>query len=74
MTRLLMTSILAIGLSVPGLTADAANLRHKRPDSVQGGPTVQHPAGLPPVDRRQQVPASGDTDDGGIFGHPVTHG
>ena len=76
MTRLLIISMLAIGLSVPSLAADAANLHRKRPDSVEGRPTVQHPVGLPRIDRPQQEPASGDTstDDGGIFGHPETHG
>ena len=77
-TRLLIVSTLAIGLSVPSLVADAANVRHERRHNFQARPTaqrpVQRPVSSPWVGRRQQQPAFGETwmDDGGIFGHPDT--
>jgi hypothetical protein len=84
MMRLLVVSTLAIGLSLPSLVADAANLRHERRHNFQARPTVQHfqtrptvqrPVRLPLVGRRQQAPAFGERwmDDGAIFGHPDDH-
>ena len=80
MTRLLIVSTLAIGLSVPSLVADAANLRHEPRHNLQARPTVQppvpRPVGSPRLGGRQQVPPLGETwmDDGAIFGHPDPHG
>ena len=84
MTRLLIVSMLAIGLSVPSLIADAATLRHERRHNFQARPTalrpvlrpVQRPVRSPWIGGRQQVPPLGETwmDDGAIFGHPDDHG